>query len=277
MITALSREYGFPLADEDLFTQKPPLLSFSSDYTPPGNVSREKKAQYSSLDDYNERYVLSKKEIDKKSFERNHIRANIDAVCQLKGKMKRLRFETFRISPADGKSVYNYISQSLNSAKLAKKHLRQEMAKKWQENALYANMEPVLSRGRWSWDKRHVDFELYKKPPELHVATASLTAAELRKCGPGATSELQKLQGLLKDEPLKFSLGKPGLILKPIPALSVLGSQNSSDVLPGKKSVCSGFVPGLQDHHSLKKWNKNVIPCHNREQKKFEKLKGADF
>lgn len=136
-------------------------------------------------------------------------------------------------------------------------------------------MAPVLPRGRWSWDKRHVDFELYKKPPELPMATATLTA-ELRAREPGATSELQHLQGLLKDEPLKFPLRKPGLILKPNPALSVLDSQNSSDVLPGKKSVCSGFVPGLQDHHS-RKWNKNIIPWHNREHKKIEKLEGADF
>ena len=57
------------------------------------------------------------------------LQANIDAVRQLKGKMKRLKFETFRISPTDGKSVYNYSSQRLNSAELAKKHLRQEMAK----------------------------------------------------------------------------------------------------------------------------------------------------
>lgn len=51
------------------------------------------------------------------------------AVCQLKGKMKKPKFETLRISPIDGKSVFNYSCQSLNSAELAKKHLRQEMAK----------------------------------------------------------------------------------------------------------------------------------------------------
>ncbi|OXB65350.1 hypothetical protein ASZ78_016994, partial [Callipepla squamata] len=248
MITALSQEYGVPFTDEDLFNQKPPLLSFSSDdYVPLGSVSREKKVVYSSLDNKNEKYMQWKKEIaDKISSERNHIGANIDAVCQLKGKRKKLQLEAFRISPADGKSVYNYSSQSLNSAELAKKHLRQEMAKepktrftycheylsatfdpvdvaaackeafaksksmwlspdgfvvpgfkssiesnlhpwmpdearveelreKWQENALYANMEPVLSRGRWSWDKRHVDFELYKKPPELSMTAAPLT------------------------------------------------------------------------------------------------------
>uniref|UniRef100_A0A663ENH3 Cilia and flagella associated protein 92 (putative) n=1 Tax=Aquila chrysaetos chrysaetos TaxID=223781 RepID=A0A663ENH3_AQUCH len=208
MITVLSHEYGVPLTDEDLFTQKPPLLSFSSD-----DCTTELKCNLC-------------------------LQANIGAVGQLKGKMKKPKFEAFRISPVDGKSVFNYSSQSLNSAELAKKHLRQEMAKepkngftysyeylsatfdpvdvvaackefsaksksmwlspdgfvfpgfkssiesnlhpqmpdeKWQENALHANMEPVLSRDRWSWDKRHLDFDLYKKPPELFMTKAPQT------------------------------------------------------------------------------------------------------
>ncbi|XP_045668250.1 uncharacterized protein KIAA1257 homolog isoform X1 [Ursus americanus] len=32
----------------------------------------------------------------------------------------------------------------------------------WRENAQFAN---VLDRDRWSWDQRHQDFDLYKKPP----------------------------------------------------------------------------------------------------------------
>ncbi|XP_068763493.1 uncharacterized protein CFAP92 isoform X2 [Struthio camelus] len=374
MITVLSQEFGIPLTKEDLFTQKPPSVSFSSDsYTKPAKVSSVKPAVYSSLDNYNEKYMQWKKEIeDKISSERNHIEANIAAVSQLKGKMKNPKFEAFRIFPVDGKSVYNYSSQSLNSTELAKKRLRQEMAtepkkrftycreylsamldpvdlvaaykeslaksksmwlspdgfvfpgykssiesnlhpqmpdkarlkelsEKWQENVLFGNMDPVLPRDRWSWDKRHIDFDLYKKPPELCMATVlqrdatqvlqtafddtklkvhrCSTAAELRARGPRAAFQLQKLQGLLKDKPLKFSLRKPGLILKPMPALSVLDSQpcdNSSDVLGKRKSITCGFVPGASDQHSLK-WNKNIIPCHNREHEKFEKLKGADF
>uniref|UniRef100_A0A8C3K516 Cilia and flagella associated protein 92 (putative) n=1 Tax=Calidris pygmaea TaxID=425635 RepID=A0A8C3K516_9CHAR len=158
------------------------------------------------------------------------------------GKVKKPKFEAFRISSVDGKSVFNYSCQSLNSAELAKKCLRWEMAKepkkrftycheylsatfdpvdvdaageeflaksksmwlspdgfvfpgfkssfesnlhprmpeeKWQENALHANLRPVLSRDRWSWDKRHIDFDLYKKPPEHFMTTAPRTGIAL--------------------------------------------------------------------------------------------------
>ncbi|XP_054572876.1 uncharacterized protein CFAP92 isoform X3 [Eptesicus fuscus] len=41
-----------------------------------------------------------------------------------------------------------------------------ELTEEWRENALFANvMRPVLDRDRWSWDQRHRDFDLYKKPP----------------------------------------------------------------------------------------------------------------
>ncbi|XP_017820623.4 uncharacterized protein CFAP92 isoform X1 [Callithrix jacchus] len=41
-----------------------------------------------------------------------------------------------------------------------------ELNEEWKENSLFANvLEPVLDRDRWSWDRRHVDFDLYKKPP----------------------------------------------------------------------------------------------------------------
>ncbi|XP_068275906.1 uncharacterized protein CFAP92 [Nyctibius grandis] len=350
MITVLSHEYGVPLTDEDLFTQKPPSLSCAFDgYTVPRKVSKINQA-YSSLDNYNETYVQQKKERDKMSFKRNYIEANIGAIRQLKGKMKKPKFEAFRISPVDGKSIFNYSSQSLNSAELAKKHLRQEMAKepkkrftycqeylsatfdpvdvvaackessaksksmwlspdgfvfpgfkssiesnlhprmpdearleelreKWQENILHANLEPVLTRDRWSWDKRHIDFDLYKKPPKLFMPTAPQTgatrilqttfdddklkadrcsaAAELFTRGPRARFQPQNLQGLVKDGPLESSLGKAGPILKPLPALSVLDNHpcdTGLDAAPGRrKSVTGGFVPGPDDQASLQR------------------------
>ncbi|XP_076796186.1 uncharacterized protein CFAP92 [Arvicanthis niloticus] len=41
-----------------------------------------------------------------------------------------------------------------------------ELNEEWQENALFDNvLKPVLDRDRWSWSQRHLDFDLYKKPP----------------------------------------------------------------------------------------------------------------
>ncbi|XP_029768431.1 uncharacterized protein KIAA1257 homolog [Terrapene carolina triunguis] len=311
------------------------------------------------------------------------VQTNIDAVYLLSRKVKKPKFRAIRSSPADGKSVYNYSSQNLNSAEWAKMQLRKELAKKperrfaycheylsamfdpvdldtvrkesiaksknlwvspsgfvcpgfksciesnlhprmpdetrlkeltekWQENLLFANiLEPVLSRDRWSWDQRRIDFDLYKKPPVylpasapathravdtwLHEENGQLqktifddtklkvyrcsTAAELTPRGPKASAQLDKLQGLLKDEPEKFSLKRPAMILRPIPALSVLQhipACGSYRDLTRKRSTTNGFVPGLEDQHSLK-WNWNIVPCHDMEHRKFEKLKGADF
>ncbi|XP_054243209.1 uncharacterized protein CFAP92 [Indicator indicator] len=44
-----------------------------------------------------------------------------------------------------------------------------------QENAVRANKEAMLPRERWGWDQRHIDFDLYKKPPEFFGATAPRT------------------------------------------------------------------------------------------------------
>ncbi|XP_042638214.1 uncharacterized protein KIAA1257 homolog [Orycteropus afer afer] len=49
-----------------------------------------------------------------------------------------------------------------------------ELKEEWKENALYANiLEPVLDRTSWSWAQRHVDFELYKKPPPFFELPSS--------------------------------------------------------------------------------------------------------
>ncbi|XP_067400507.1 uncharacterized protein CFAP92 [Emydura macquarii macquarii] len=386
MITVLSQEFGIPLTKEDLFIQKHPLHSFSPlALQKSRKVTIKQGAMPSLLDNHNEKYIRWKKDMeDKMQPYKDHIQTNIDAMYLLSRKVKKPKFRAIRSSPTDGKSVYNYSSQNLNSAEHAKMQLRKELAKKperrfaychkylsamfepvdlatvrkefiaksknmwvspngfvfpgfksciesnlhprmpdearlkeltekWQENILFANiLEPVLSRDRWSWDQRRVDFDLYKKPPDYLPASAPAThravdtwlhedspqlqktlfddtklkvyrcstAAELTTRGPKASAQLDKLQGLLKDEPEKYSLKRPGMILEPIPALSVLqhvpdyGSY--PDLVNRKRSTTKGFVPGREDQHSLK-WNGNIIPCHNMEHKKFAKLKGADF
>ncbi|KAL6074547.1 hypothetical protein STEG23_014489 [Scotinomys teguina] len=51
-----------------------------------------------------------------------------------------------------------------------------EIKEEWQESALFANvLKPVLDRDRWSWSQRHLDFDLYKKPP-IYLQVAPLPA-----------------------------------------------------------------------------------------------------
>ncbi|XP_064422507.1 uncharacterized protein CFAP92 [Latimeria chalumnae] len=105
------------------------------------------------------------------------------------------------------------------------------------------------------------------------------TKTELCTEGSKASNQLDKLQGLLKDAPVKYSLKKPGLVLQSIPALSVMQqsvAEYSSGKVQDKKEVTQAFCPGLYDQHSLK-WDKNVIPRYNMKHKMFEELKGANF
>ncbi|XP_027284512.1 uncharacterized protein KIAA1257 homolog [Cricetulus griseus] len=49
-----------------------------------------------------------------------------------------------------------------------------ELNEEWQENSLFTGLlKPVLDRDRWSWSQRHLDFDLYKKPP-LYLQVPSL-------------------------------------------------------------------------------------------------------
>ncbi|KAK6480749.1 hypothetical protein HHUSO_G18530 [Huso huso] len=188
----------------------------------------------------------------------------------------------------------------------------EELKKPWEENILHANTcAPTLLRDRWEWSKRHVDVELYKKPPlffgtrhpiTIYLAGDTLQDEQLAYAGKqyinwlnkvitedsmkfyrrSTESELHtngakldRLQGLLKDKPRKHSLRNPGMVLKPIPALSVIqrpyGSESAGPVEP-----TLGFTPGLHDQHSLN-WEANIVPRYNMEHKKFQRLKGADF
>ncbi|XP_036840276.1 uncharacterized protein cfap92 [Oncorhynchus mykiss] len=71
-----------------------------------------------------------------------------------------------------------------------------------------------------------------------------------------------KLHDILKDRPMKYSLRKPGLTLKPMPVLSVL-QQPQQVSRSGRMAVVreesSSFAPGPFPDHSLS-WDKNTIP-----------------
>ncbi|XP_030063806.1 uncharacterized protein CFAP92 [Microcaecilia unicolor] len=184
-----------------------------------------------------------------------------------------------------------------------------DLTKKWKENILHGNIfKPMLNRGSWGWNQRHMDFDLYSKPPDIISVETSYSShctddhledkcqkaeereymkwldkivvddprmtfyrcsiqGELTIKGAKASSQQKKLGGLLKDVPVKYSLREPILALKPIPPLAVL--EHTED-------TTKAFGPGQDQLHSLK-WNGNIIPRHNMEHKKYEKLRGSDF
>ncbi|XP_068107934.1 uncharacterized protein CFAP92 [Hyperolius riggenbachi] len=174
-----------------------------------------------------------------------------------------------------------------------------ELTKVWKENILHANtLQPTLCRDPWSWTKRHDDFNLYTKPPQRPPTAAPLCLAdgfqeaesvsrspatretrmrfhrclpqtELTSRGPQAGDQISKLRGLLKDKGGKLSLQRPGLTLKPIPALAVMPTS-------GEAASHAGFTPGHLSGHSLK-WTENIIPRVDMEHGTFQRLRGKDF
>ncbi|XP_032996722.1 uncharacterized protein KIAA1257 homolog isoform X2 [Lacerta agilis] len=159
-----------------------------------------------------------------------------------------------------------------------------ELRETWQERLKASDMT-IPGRERWPWDKRHADFELYKKnPPRAHVLLDTQreeppkeircnTALKVHRCcpsteltasGPKASCQLARIQGLLKDAPAKLSLR-----MLPTP---VAGMADQVEEVRN----CKGFVPGAEPLLSLKR-NDNIIPCYDRQHDTFKTLKGEDF
>ncbi|XP_071349872.1 uncharacterized protein cfap92 isoform X1 [Trachinotus anak] len=157
----------------------------------------------------------------------------------------------------------------------------EELRKPWRENILHTNtLKPTLSRDRWVWSQRHEDFQLYSKPPPffstppLHLAGESLQLQQLKAARAQNSRQLKKLlpggstnrpdnghvsefkchmgensdtaQDIPKDELRRYSLRKPGLMLKPLPKPSVmkfLDNKAEAPILaPGPCTDCSKYT-----------------------------------
>uniref|UniRef100_A0A8C0IYK6 Cilia and flagella associated protein 92 (putative) n=1 Tax=Chelonoidis abingdonii TaxID=106734 RepID=A0A8C0IYK6_CHEAB len=196
MITVLSQEFGIPLTKEDLFIQRPPLPSVSSlalqkSRKPKFRAIRSSPADGKSVYNYSSQHLNSaerakmqlRKELAKKPGRRfaychEYLSAMFDPVdLDTVRKESIAKSKNLWVSPS--RFVYpgfkSYIESNLHPRMPDKTRLK-ELTEKWQENILFANiLEPVLSRDRWSWDQRHIDFDLYKKPPVYLPASAPAT------------------------------------------------------------------------------------------------------
>ncbi|XP_061076017.1 uncharacterized protein cfap92 [Conger conger] len=172
----------------------------------------------------------------------------------------------------------------------------EELRKPWRENVLHGNtLRPPLMRDTWPWLSRSEDFERYRKPLQffgtvppvtIHLAGESLRQEQLQYYrnvregfpgqGPGpefeghvgaARGSLGRLEDLLKDRPMKYSLRRPGMVLKPIPMVSVL-QHPEDEGEEEEREVCLPFAPGSLEHHSLR-WDSNAIPRHDPLYNKF--------
>lgn len=114
-----------------------------------------------------------------------------------------------------------------------------------------------------------------------------LPETELRDKGPKASSQLAKLEGLIKNQPKKFSLSRAGLTLEEIPALGVVANPNvdtparkTGKLVPiarnDREEGNWGFYPGPFEKEG---WllEKNKVPIADQEHEKFRSLKGHDF
>ena len=93
--------------------------------------------------------------------------------------------------------------------------------------------------------------------------------------------------GLLKDDPQKLALLRPGFAMREIPPLNVVLNPSVDTAArldgipippgtPEQREISKGFMPGP---HADKSWNLecNKIPSHDYQHEKFRESKGQDF
>jgi hypothetical protein len=98
-----------------------------------------------------------------------------------------------------------------------------------------------------------------------------LAQTELTETGFKSSNQVDKLKGLLKDEPKKSILVYKGVNFNQIPALSVT-NEKFELTEPHSKGYTSGGIVGLRLTD-----DRNRIPIKDLESEKFSEKRGQDF
>ncbi|XP_011857613.1 PREDICTED: uncharacterized protein FLJ43738 [Mandrillus leucophaeus] len=182
MIKDLSQEFGMPLSQEELTDEKlfalppqpaPNLEDYhgrDSSLTLEIHAHQEPRKRFTYSQDYLSAMVepLDLKEEEKKA--------------QKKSRQAWLTARGFQVTGLQSDTEGSFQDLKLPPIK--------ELNEEWKENSLFANvLEPVLDRDRWSWDRHHVDFDLYKKPPPFlklppSPAPTPVTGRKKKRNGP---------------------------------------------------------------------------------------------
>ncbi|XP_067320889.1 uncharacterized protein CFAP92 [Anolis sagrei] len=136
MITILSREFGIPLGKDDLFIEQ--YTTISEKFSIPVKCLHKRRDMRSPLDNQNEEYIMRKREMENRT-PQDYIQGNIENLNLLNKMMRREVPQTVRAFPSDGKSIFNYSCQALNSAEITKNLLRLEMAKVREQRFAYSH------------------------------------------------------------------------------------------------------------------------------------------
>lgn len=115
--------------------------------------------------------------------------------------------------------------------------------------------------------------KLIVESPRVKVHRVS-TQTEQKSFGFNSSNQLDRLKDGLKSEPRKKGLLTGGVTFNNIPALSVIRGDYSET--ERSHNDHKGYTPGETMGRRITDFG-NVVPVHNYEHKKYDRLKGKDF
>ncbi|XP_042195614.1 uncharacterized protein cfap92, partial [Callorhinchus milii] len=152
MVTLVSREFGVPASRAHLKRGGPPkVIPYPSPADTASTCLSHPPCRH-PLDSHNKAYVERKRE---QTLHKNFTEMNMEAVQRASRRLQRKKGEMVTVFPTDGKQVYPYSIQALNSIEQAKALVRAEIAKDPKQHFTYgpeymsAKVDPVDVEKEW--------------------------------------------------------------------------------------------------------------------------------